>query len=128
MLSTPTRLKTTEVSKWRTSLLLRQGGRCAVCKMPCSEAEAVLDHDHSSGAVRAVLHRGCNALLGKVENNYKRYGVKNLHAFCNGLAQYFTTHTINITGLLHPTHKSEDEKRVARNTAARKARALKKAP
>lgn len=22
-----------------------------------------------------VLHRGCNALLGKVENNYKRYGV-----------------------------------------------------
>jgi hypothetical protein len=31
-----------------------------------------------------------------------------------------------VTGLIHPTHKSEDEKRVARNVKAKKARAAKK--
>ena len=87
----------------------------------------VLDHDHSTGAVRATLHRGCNALLGKIENNHKRYGVVNLAAFTNGVAAYLQYHMTNQTGWLHPTHKSEDEKRIRRNTLARKARATKKA-
>lgn len=76
--------------------------------------------------MRGVLHRGCNALLGKVENNHRRYGVHSLGAFCAGVASYLSTHLTNITGLLHPTHKSEDEKRLARNAKARKARATKK--
>jgi len=88
--------------------------------------DAVLDHDHSTGAVRASLHRTCNALLGKVENNYKRYGVKNLGAFCAGLAGYLQTHRINQTGLLHPTFKTEDEKREKRNKTARIKRAKSK--
>lgn len=117
------RLKASEVAKCRAELLVKQGGRCAICKLPCSEAQAVLDHDHSSGAIRAALHRGCNALLGKIENNHKRYGVPSVHAFANGVAAYLTQHTFNITGLLHPTHRSEDEKRLARNAKARKARA-----
>ncbi len=87
----------------------------------------VLDHCHSTGAVRATLHRGCNALLGKIENNHKRYGVTNLAAFTNGVAAYLQLHQMNQTGWLHPTHKDEDEKRLLRNTRARKARATKKA-
>ena len=85
----------------------------------------MLDHDHATGAVRGALHRGCNALLGKVENNYKRYGVKSVAAFGAGLGQYLGKHITNVTGLLHPTHKTEDEKRLARNAKARKARASK---
>lgn len=118
-----TRLKTTEVAKCRTELLASQGARCALCKLPCSAEQSVLDHDHSTGAIRATLHRSCNALLGKVENNYKRYGVPNLAAFCNGLASYLQTHTTNRTGLFHPTHRTEDEKRIRRNKAARARRA-----
>ena len=40
--------------------------------------------------MRAVLHRGCNALLGKVENNYKRLGVseKELEGFAPNLYNY----------------------------------------
>lgn len=85
----------------------------------------MLDHDHSTGAIRATLHSSCNSLLGKVENNHKRYGVSNLAAFLSGVAGYLATHAVNITGQLHSTHKSEDEKRLLKNKRARTARALK---
>lgn len=120
------KLKTTEVATVRASLLERQQFRCAICQLPCRPPQDVLDHSHSTGLVRATLHRGCNSLLGKVENNYKRYGVSNLAAFLHGLPAYLQRHTTDQTGLLHPTHKSDEERRVARNAKARKARATKK--
>lgn len=121
------RLKTAEVSEVREQMLTNNSKRCGLCQLSCSPAEAVLDHDHSTGAIRDTLHRGCNSLLGKLENNFKRYGVKNLAAFLHGAVPYLQKHEENKTGLLHPSHKSEDEKRLARNAKARKARALKKA-
>lgn len=117
------RIKTTEVTGVRLQLLAKQEYRCALCKLPCGQDNAVLDHDHGTGAIRATLHRSCNALLGKVENNFKRYGVQNLAAFCQGLAPYLQAHMTNVTGLLHPTYRTEDEKRIKRNAAAREKRA-----
>jgi len=121
------KLKTSEIPVVRESMRANQGGCCAVCRLPVSKEQAVLDHDHGTGIVRAVLHRGCNSLLGKVENNYRRYGVRSLDAFLAGTANYLGLHITDRTGLIHPTHKSEEEKRVARNAKARKARATKKA-
>ena len=120
------RLKTTQVATVRNELLVKQGMRCGLCSLPCTAEQAVLDHDHSSGAVRATLHRACNAVLGIIENNYRRYGVGNLAAFTNGVAPYLTLHSFNITGLLHPSYKTPDDKRLARNAKARAARAAKK--
>lgn len=120
----PRRLKAAEIAKTRVDLAKQQGGRCAICKLPLSKE--VLDHDHSTGAVRATLHSGCNALLGKVENNYKRYGVVNLAAFLSGVAAYLQQHVTNQTGLLHISHRTEEEKREKRNTKARAARAAKR--
>jgi hypothetical protein len=122
------RLKQSQIADTRNNLLTDQGGRCALCKLPCSDEQAVLDHDHQTGAIRGTLHRGCNALLGKVENNYKRYGVSNLRSFLSGLATYLERHLTNSTGLLHPTYKTEDEKRERRNKLARARRATKKGP
>lgn len=122
--STHRRLKQVEIAGVREALAERQGNRCAICQLPLSKP--VLDHDHSTGAVRATLHAGCNSLLGKVENNYKRYGVTNLAAFLAGTAAYLQRHTTNQTGLLHNTHKSEDEKRELRNAKARATRAAKR--
>lgn len=121
------KIKASEISSVREQMLANQGGRCALCKLPLPAGQAVLDHDHATGVVRGVLHRGCNSLLGKVENNYRRYGVRSLDAFLAGTASYLGVHVTDRTGLLHPTHKTEEEKRVARNTKARKARAAKKA-
>ena len=122
--SIPQRLKSTQVAILRETLAKAQGNRCAICQLPLTKA--VLDHDHSTGAVRATLHAGCNSLLGKVENNYKRYGVTNLAAFLAGTAAYLQRHTINQTGWLHNTHKTDDEKRIKRNATARSKRAASK--
>jgi Autographiviridae endonuclease VII len=121
------RLKTTEVKPTRDGMYLAQAGRCAICKFHIVRGEDVLDHDHATGAVRAVLHRSCNALLGKVENNYRRHGVKNLAAWAHGVPDYLQHHAVNRTGLLHPTHKTDEEKRLRRNKRARVARARKAA-
>lgn len=110
----------------RERMAKANGNRCALCQLPLTKP--VLDHDHTTGAVRDVLHNGCNALLGKLENNYKRYGVVNLAAFSNGVAAYLQRHVTNQTGYLHPTYRTEDEKRIRRNTKARAARAARKPP
>lgn len=123
--STHRRLKQVEIAGVREALAEKQGNRCAICQLPLTKP--VLDHDHGTGAVRATLHNGCNAMLGKLENNHKRYGIVNLAAFLAGVAPYLQRHTTNLTGLLHPTHKTEEEKRDSRNKKARIARAAKKA-
>jgi hypothetical protein len=120
------KLKATEVAGIRSAQLVAQGGKCALCGLPLTPTNARLDHDHSTGAVRGTLHNGCNALLGKVENNAARFGLKSIPAFGHGLGAYIAKHQTNITGLIHPTHKTEEEKRLARNAKARKARATKK--
>jgi hypothetical protein len=121
----PVKIKTKEVSQTRSDLLTEQGSRCALCKMPCSSQQAVLDHDHKTGKIRGVLHRTCNGLLGKIENFCQRFGIPNLSAFLHGADAYLQKHATDQTGLVHPTFKTAEEKRIARNTKARKRRATK---
>lgn len=121
-----TKLKSTQVATLRATLVIAQGGRCALCQGQFGTRpplDPVLDHDHKTGAVRGVLHRGCNSLLGKVENNAARYGVRNISAWANGIAAYMLRHMVNTTGYIHPSHKTPDEKRDLRNLRARRARA-----
>lgn len=110
---------------WRETTLAKQGNKCAICGLPLATADAVGDHDHDTGNMRGVVHRSCNALLGKVENNYKRYGVKSLPAFLHGAVRYLDPGRPQHPEV-YPTHKTEDEKRLARNAAARKRRAAAK--
>jgi hypothetical protein len=115
----------------RQQLQIAQNNRCAICQGPITTKpgqDPVLDHDHKTGAVRAVLHRSCNSLLGKVENNSARFGVRDIAAFCSGTGKYLMRHTTNITGMLHSTHLTEDEKRIKRNKQVVKARIAKKKP
>lgn len=120
------RLTTSEIKPTREAQIIGQRGLCDLCRLPGVAKDPVLDHCHSSGAVRGTLHRSCNALLGKVENNSARFGVRNLPAFLHGAASYLQKHSTNVTGLIHPTHKTEDEKRIHRNKLAAKRRAQKK--
>lgn len=123
------RLTASEVKVIRNQQIISQGNKCAICGRPGVADDPVLDHCHSTGAVRATLHRSCNALLGVIENNWRRFGIgtkPNLFAFLNGTARYLAIHQENRTGLLHPTHKTEDEKKLKRAKAARVARAKKK--
>lgn len=124
----PPKLKYAQVPKFREALRQEQGGTCAICSLPVSPDQSVLDHCHSQGHIRGVLHRGCNSLLGKLENNYKRYGIPDLRMFLAGVSSYLTK-TARIPQdqrVLHPTFKTDDEKRQIRNQKARERRAAQK--
>lgn len=122
------RLKTgREYKQSRIDRLATQGGKCGLCNQPVKDDEATYDHDHKTGHCRAILHRGCNAMLGHIENNMPRHKLQNvarLAAFCRAVPSYIFNDWTDQP--LHPTHRTEDEKRIRRNLKARKARAAKK--
>lgn len=95
------KLKHKEIKIVRDQLMIEQNGLCALCNHdldgPC------LDHNHKSGVIRKVLCRGCNSLLGKIENNLARSKMTpdKLKNFLNNAEDY-----IQITSdLIHPTYK-----------------------
>ena len=61
------RIKTTQVGAVRTEFADKQGGRCAICLQPTPPASQVLDHDHTTGYLRAMLCRNCNGIEGKIK-------------------------------------------------------------
>lgn len=51
------------------SMLVGQRGRCAVCQeLPTESNYLVVDHNHSTGAVRAILCKKCNCALGMFQD------------------------------------------------------------
>lgn len=49
------------------SILAQQGGVCAICGAVPKPWQ--MDHDHASGAMRGVLCRPCNSLLGMARDD-----------------------------------------------------------
>jgi hypothetical protein len=87
----------------------------------------VVDHDHTTGIIRGVLHKSCNGAEGKVKAK-AHLGHKGVSAyeFLIGLGKYLELHSKPQTQLIHPSHKTDEEKRVERNKRARLARARKR--
>lgn len=49
--------------------MIAQNDVCAVCYQPCRTGDKLcVDHDHTTGAVRGLLCRRCNAGLGYLED------------------------------------------------------------
>ena len=121
-------MKASEVAALRAQLREQQGDKCAICKgkfydkMPL---DPVLDHNHKTGAIRGVIHRGCNSLLGKVENYQKMAWVKDLRAWLVAAGPY-KANSDPAPGILHHTHRSPAEKIVRTKVRAKKRRATKK--
>lgn len=87
---------------------MEQNGCCALCQHPF-DGDAVLDHDHKTGRIRRVLHRGCNALLGKIENNMprNRITIERLESFSENLMNYLKQEYEDV---VHPTYKTKEPK------------------
>lgn len=62
-----------DVAKVRELLYNEQGGKDALTGLPLDYKQSVTDHSHKTQFVRGVLHRQCNAVLGKIENLWVRY-------------------------------------------------------
>jgi hypothetical protein len=51
------------------SMLKNQNGVCAICEKPPGKRRLAVDHDHKTGAVRALLCSNCNHVLGNGLDN-----------------------------------------------------------
>jgi hypothetical protein len=101
--------KQKDIKPLREQYLKEQMGLCALCREPVNQEDAVLDHCHKTGYLRAVLHRGCNCYIGAMENNLARNKItpeRLAMILANFLAYKHTTKPI-----LHPSHKTLEEKR-----------------
>ncbi len=111
------KMKYTDVKPLREQLLLEQDNKCRLCNQLIHD-DAVLDHCHSTGLVRGVLHRGCNMFLGKIENNLKRNKIT-LPMLMNLFNNYFD-YTISYTEHTHPTYKVPGTKKKVKSKNSRK--------
>lgn len=118
-------LKENKLARW-----VANGQRCELCNLPVKyDPNLVVDHCHKNGWVRGALHRRCNSLLGKLENNAARFGFRDamqLWAFLEGAAKYLRKNETCHSGLIHPLHKTAEEKRIATNRKAQLKRAAEK--
>ena len=105
----------------RLRQLAAQGGKSPITGLPITDP--VYDHDHKTGILRAVLNRWENSILGRLENWANRLGggVDPIQ-FLRGVADYIEFHQKYPSGVLHPTFKTDSEKRDLRNKRARQAR------
>lgn len=103
------KLKYTQIKTHREQQLLAQGNCCALCGEEIID-DAVLDHDHKTGLVRQVLHRGCNMYIGKMENNMARNKITR-ERLINLLGNFVNYIETQHTDLIHPTHKPRTKKK-----------------
>jgi DNA-binding sugar fermentation-stimulating protein len=116
-----TKLKPKDIKPLREKILLEQSGCCAICHEAVMPDEAVLDHCHKTGYIRAVLHRGCNAYIGHMENNLARNKITpaRLQAIMINFLIYINSHRLYV----HPSHLTADEKKARLKRRAKKRRA-----
>jgi len=116
-------------------LKTKQGGLCAVCKRPINlqltglKSDYVADHDHVHGLIRGILHRSCNASLGKLENAVGRWGAKSMDMdiiipFLENVLAYYKQPFEHV---IYPDHKTVEEKAAITKQKANRAAAVRKA-
>lgn len=117
------KIKYSEISMYRQQFLQDQDYTCALCGDLIID-DAVLDHCHKTGYIRKVLHRGCNSLLGKIENNMarSRLDIERLTVFAERLIDYIQH---SKTDVVHPTYKTQEDKRNARLQKRKRQKATK---
>lgn len=79
-----------------------------MCGNPLS-FDPVLDHDHKSGHIRGVVHRGCNRAEGQIKFALQFADGNKVEFFKRLLSFWEADYSSNP---VHPTHKTELDKRI----------------
>ena len=102
------KIKQSEIKTYREQYWKENNGICPVCRHPVELKDAVLDHRHSDGYIRNTIHRFCNTFISHIENNQKRNKISPSQ-LTNILAN-FETYVRTHKPVLHPTHRTPEEK------------------
>lgn len=126
------KLARTQMRAFTIKTLREQGGTCPLCLLPIDLSiprEGVVDHDHETGECRGILHRSCNAALGKVDKAVGSWGCKkhSYDAIIPWLERMLEYYKRPGLGIIYSQHKTPEEKRVAALAKQRRARATKAA-
>ena len=117
------RIKIKDIPLFRNKIAQEQGGKCWLCDIDLSKVTPCLDHDHRSGRIRGVLCGNCNGIEGKIANLANRAKRdKTRYDFVNRVLRYWNFFSACQREEIHPSHKTEDEKRLRRNKKARERR------
>ena len=129
------RLSRSQLKALTIKLIREQGGVCPVCGLVISlqtagaKSDYCVDHCHSTGLIRGVLHRSCNAALGKMENAVGHWGSKsmnynNILQFIVKAVQYYQA---PFHPIIYPDHKTDEQKAEAAKQKAKVAAARRRA-
>lgn len=127
---TLTRITHAKVAEVRAALAAAQQQTCPLCQRKFvgkGKVKPALDHDHITGRIRDVLCLNCNGMEGKIFNLARRGYKADPQAFLDRLGEYWMKHRNAPRPYIHPTHRTENEKRLAKNAKARAKRAAAKA-
>lgn len=119
-------------------LKTKQNGLCLVCKKPISlqvmgnKSDYVVDHCHETGVIRGVLHRSCNASLGKLDNAIGRWGCKSMKyediiPFLRNVLEYYDNCQANPMNVIYPDYRTPEQQAEANRVKRNKAAALQRA-
>jgi hypothetical protein len=114
------RIKPKDIKPLREQWLKEQSNKCLLCDELILLGEQVLDHDHKTGQLRGVLHRGCNAYIGALENNQKRNRITPDRL--EMILKNFLTYVNDLKPQLHPSYRTLEEKKQRAKTRAKKRR------
>lgn len=127
-MATLRKVKRSELVTIKRAIIKEQKGLCPICGKTLLNTTArnmVVDHDHETGVIRGVLHRGCNGVEGKVLRYLNTWGkcktLSEMIRTLERLVKYWKKHKTPQTEYIYPTHKTEYEKKKAAVKKKRKA-------
>lgn len=117
------RLKHSALQIVRETLRKKQDNTCPLCECKFKGTKKpAQDHDHKTGIIRDVLCLNCNRREGEIINRAQNAAGsgKSATEWLQRLVEYYARHEKRPHGnVLYPSHKTEAEKRLARNKKAR---------
>lgn len=117
------RIKNKDIEDLRVKIAAEQNNLCWLCDVDLNTVTPCLDHDHQNGAIRGVLCQNCNGIEGKIANLANRAKrEKTRYDFLNRVLRYWNFFSACKRDLIHPSHKTADEKRLLKNKRARQRR------
>ncbi len=127
------KIKMADLPKVRHAILTTQAFKCPLCRQPLgpnTKKKPSVDHNHATGYIRGVLCVNCNGMEGKIWNLARRAVGKgnDPRLWLQRLIEYHEMHRTprwgNETrqGLIYPTFKTKNEKRLATLAKAKRRR------